>query len=687
MAGLLLTFEILGETFVQLDPLIVLTQCQSEDSNNVMIYVFQFTTIIIITLMSVFQNRLRIFPGRYGLVMPIDTLTSTLRLPFCCCLAVVTIIIYEKVIELLVIDRKNNQLSAFKAIVLLSYVALYSFGLYPLFASLNIKTCLGYGISTLYVWILLFMELLTLFRCHTKYVDVNGRLLYVLRFLPFNVFLLYLSIKFPLLCLEAYKKKILVAMQEEVVEKLSEIRESFEGKHVRKLLTKHYEHKKIKSQPPGYQIKTMMMNIVYEQEHGFIYPTKMISSIFVAFSLVYMIDVIGYTAAEGEEPRLTAQRSSLYLAYTICECISYSALVAVPVAFAFTAILILHMIAKFRSNMFSLYKGDYSKVPPASAGTATKLCIGSLKYAGYQVAYILFAYCFLCVLMFTLINTLILCIYLIYTGSGLFIFYHLTFLWGIIVFICIVIMLQFYLTKIHFLQGQGLYLRLNNRRAYNIASYFLFFCNIFIGIGSFALRIFRSLLVITMVLGRMETNAFPRIFEFFDPGFRAYLGYLHLEASHTNPVLLVFIRLLKALSHSRKAQEKSTRLPDSPEAPHLSTHLTSEKRHRDQVLSGARVNWLVAYTLLQNPTLRIYRRGFIQLLNRAMKEGLKLPISDKPIYLILSKIQHGQKKKKKNTLKKTSSKSTVRPVDENKVKTEKMIGRSKSMETFTITEG
>uniref|UniRef100_A0A2C9LIJ6 Uncharacterized protein n=1 Tax=Biomphalaria glabrata TaxID=6526 RepID=A0A2C9LIJ6_BIOGL len=46
---------------------------------------------------------------------------------------------------------------------------------------------------------------------------------------------------------------------------------------------------------------------------------------------------------------------------------------------------------------------------------------------------------------------------------------------------------------------------------------------------------------------------------------------------------------------------------------------------------AAHFNWLVLYTLLHNPSVRIYRKGFIQSMRKAIKEGLKIPISDQPI--------------------------------------------------------
>ena len=44
---------------------------------------------------------------------------------------------------------------------------------------------------------------------------------------------------------------------------------------------------------------------------------------------------------------------------------------------------------------------------------------------------------------------------------------------------------------------------------------------------------------------------------------------------------------------------------------------------------GARFNWLVAYSLLNNPSLRMYRKGYIQGIDKALKEGKKRQLTDK----------------------------------------------------------
>nr|KAG5708260.1 hypothetical protein BaRGS_021194 [Batillaria attramentaria] len=43
---------------------------------------------------------------------------------------------------------------------------------------------------------------------------------------------------------------------------------------------------------------------------------------------------------------------------------------------------------------------------------------------------------------------------------------------------------------------------------------------------------------------RLDYCLLPRNFEFLDQGFRAYVGYMHMEHAHTHPVVLVFTKLL-----------------------------------------------------------------------------------------------------------------------------------------------
>ncbi|KAH9512762.1 Stimulated by retinoic acid protein 6 protein-like [Bulinus truncatus] len=317
-----------------------------------------------------------------------------------------------------------------------------------------------------------------------------------------------------------------------------------------------------------------------------------------------------------------------------------------------------------RKNLYALYRGDNEYIPLASELGAVDLCVGSIKYAGFQVAYFIWGY---------FITTIVLCIICIVLGIFILVLkygytdwlvYKVLQIWPGVLIALVLLVVQKLLARFLFLQGDGQHLRLDNRRFYFIFTYFMFFYNIFLGIASCLLRIVKSIAVGILFLSRLDNSSMPRRFEFFDPGFSAYKGYIHMEVAHTHPVVLVFIQLLYTLSRDRKSPD-STELTrfSSTQTLKLSDHYSnmgstvdmSRQRNR-----AAQFNWFVIYTLLHNPTVRIYRKGFIQSMRKAIKEGLKMPISDKPITdFDLVKMQEEKEKEEKKCLPEPNNTSNV----------------------------
>ena len=82
-------------------------------------------------------------------------------------------------------------------------------------------------------------------------------------------------------------------------------------------------------------------------------------------------------------------------------------------------------------------------------------------------------------------------------------------------------------------------------------------------------------------MGRLDRSSFA-FFKEYDSGYCAYLGYLRLEAVYKNPTMKCFLQLLQ------DSQQKET--------PEMET--TSK-----MVKKRARNRWILAYTLIRNPSL------------------------------------------------------------------------------------
>ncbi|CAG5135055.1 unnamed protein product, partial [Candidula unifasciata] len=338
-----------------------------------------------------------------------------------------------------------------------------------------------------------------------------------------------------------------------------------------------------------------------------------------------------------------------------------SVIVSVIVSAAISFVTMLHMMASFRINLLAMYRRDYSHIPPPHTKSATSLCTGSIKYGGFQVAYIVWAFAITSFLLFIVCMTLAGCIVLLMFGVSDWLVNLLSQLWpGIVSAICLSVG-QGLLAKYVFLQDRGQHLRLDNRRFYFVFVYFMFFYNIFLGLFSCLMRIIKAMAVGAVFLSRLDNSTLPRKFEFLDPGFSAYQGYIHMEAAHTHPVVNVFIRLLMALSQSKKmhkSEDNDVEMSFLPETVENDAEIGANESGTDKqkpINTAARFNWYLIYTLLHNPTVRIYRKGFIQAIKKARKEGLKIPISDKPITdFELAKAQENQDRQKEEETKKNS---------------------------------
>ncbi|PVD18577.1 hypothetical protein C0Q70_21127 [Pomacea canaliculata] len=92
---------------------------------------------------------------------------------------------------------------------------------------------------------------------------------------------------------------------------------------------------------------------------------------------------------------------------------------------------------------------------------------------------------------------------------------------------------------------------------YFIFTYFMFFYNIFVGLVSCLLRITKAIVLGIAFLGRLDNSTLSRKFELFDPGFSAYLGFMHIECAHTHPVVIVFTRLVIHMWETAKERQIS----------------------------------------------------------------------------------------------------------------------------------
>ncbi|XP_032225979.1 stimulated by retinoic acid gene 6 protein-like isoform X2 [Nematostella vectensis] len=262
-------------------------------------------------------------------------------------------------------------------------------------------------------------------------------------------------------------------------------------------------------------------------------------------------------------------------------------------------LLVANMLTWYRKHVIRLQRGDKEFLPPhhAVGHSASMETLACLKYSGYQVAYLAWAFVINHFVMFLVAALLgIEFIQPIVDGSmDSFVWTQVLKLWPAIFVSLLIFLIQFLLAKFVFLIDRGSSMSLDNRRLFHICAYFLFFFNTFLGLISCLLRIILGAALGIVFLARTQKSVVSRDFEDYDPGFHAYVGYLLLEHHHSNPVLVTFCRVL-IMSLRQRYWGETPKTDDDQQDIELDEEKQLSRRR-------ARIRWSLAVTLINNPNL------------------------------------------------------------------------------------
>ncbi|XP_057295447.1 stimulated by retinoic acid gene 6 protein-like isoform X2 [Hydractinia symbiolongicarpus] len=283
-------------------------------------------------------------------------------------------------------------------------------------------------------------------------------------------------------------------------------------------------------------------------------------------------------------------------------------------------VVITNMMSWYRKQIIKLRKGDKRWLPTSirkavfenNDDSVVDLVTSSMKYAGYQVSYIAWSF---------IVFTLMLWVGLAIAGS--LVFYPLskwdwnppTFtwlflkIWPVIVIAVALIISQTLASKFFFVYGDGKSLAVNNRNAFHIYSYFMFYFNIFAGLASCLTRIIFQIIFGILFLERVQKSVLPRSYEKRDPGYNAYLGYLLVEHTHANPVLTVFIHLcMDKAKHNYNAEEVEASYSPTEDGHKIQLQNRLSRVDMSKRYLIVRNRFFLMLTLIRNPGLGKYRK-------------------------------------------------------------------------------
>ncbi|XP_066468727.1 stimulated by retinoic acid gene 6 protein-like [Tiliqua scincoides] len=266
------------------------------------------------------------------------------------------------------------------------------------------------------------------------------------------------------------------------------------------------------------------------------------------------------------------------------------------------------VLAFYRKHMKLLQTGKRNLLLQEDAMVSSSQSVVALgRYISWQIAYIIWGYLIIHLVQFVAGMVLM---YLVILPMKHGKWMELLDKWGTVILSLVIIMaikqLQVFMAGWLFLQPKILPndkhkpLALDNWKAYQIFTYFLFFFTVVVGLTSCLMRLLRSLVLGAWLIGRLDKSVMPKGYESCDSGFKTWVGMLLTDHYHTNPILVCFCHILITKTSGRK-------LPSNMGA---IRHMSSTKPTRTvpRVSERARTRWLLLYTLLNNPDLRKQRK-------------------------------------------------------------------------------
>ena len=270
----------------------------------------------------------------------------------------------------------------------------------------------------------------------------------------------------------------------------------------------------------------------------------------------------------------------------------YALLFSATVTSFISIVQLLLSMRQHKIHLKSLYKGTSDQyISPKSFFSNRKIASSSFNYSGFAVSYTIWGY----VILFSLITFFTAQLATLFAFGntslvGLFLLViMLPFIISILLIYSVNRLTNMLATKFCFLQRKSKVLALKNLESYSLFLYFKFFHDCLTGLAFCLIRMVKSILIGVLFMSRIDYSFMGRSLERMDPAFMSYIGYLHWEAHHTNPIVLSFCDILKK---NQKQKRKN------------STRCNVDETKRNRIIN----RWQLTYLLIKNSSLVSHRR-------------------------------------------------------------------------------
>ncbi|CAL1528180.1 unnamed protein product, partial [Lymnaea stagnalis] len=381
----------------------------------------------------------------------------------------------------------------------------------------------------------------------------------------------------------------------------------------------------------------------------FKYPTRIVAGVFVLVIIIYWLGILLICGTiqilHSFFIVLNAISKFIEIDYEDLSAMNVIASVSLAVSISNSLAHIFVAMRNYRYHMLKIYQGDKSFLLSVTSASPQYVMTSSMIYPGYQIAFMMWG--MVISFAFTLVTGLV-----VNEAIGLIILLGqadkaLRLLGQLIVFPITLVLLfyvQVFISENLFLQDRLNYhdrykpLNVNNRKLYELVSYYSMFANMAVGLFTCFFRIALNALFGIFFVDRLDTSVFTRDMEHLDSGHRAYVSMLLVDNAHNNPCMRVFTHLLwtRALAARFKLRQQTepgcrdetgpsacgsqvencwiaagaaeTTVDGQNGAGGYGSNMMFCDIKNFAVSTPAKIRWFLAYTLLHNPQLLRLRK-------------------------------------------------------------------------------
>ncbi|XP_069818224.1 stimulated by retinoic acid gene 6 protein-like [Dendropsophus ebraccatus] len=579
--------------------------CGSQINPHLFLHYSLFPSVLIILVLSFLERRskrttlddkVQLLDGRFGFVIPLDLIgTFHNRWSFGFAFGAIA----NKVVSLFSEEYLPPGVPAWaRALGLLVGAVEVGLSYYPIFACLTTDNkIIGSVIGFLYTLTWFIVTIIDIIPCPHSYTIGFEKVIFEWPSLLCLVFLMGRFVHTFIIHFRIY-------MGADIRNDEKCFLPKHQAGHVRRLFCK-----------PEIKPRSWFERKIYTWDPCFKFPSRMIGTTVLSLFCLYIVVTIEYNIYDSIQHLLHMAEQMIENSAVFLQPETYNETIvsfkefkdAFNVVWIFTNFLasaitvsyIFHILACYRKHIKRLWSGNRGFLPIQFQNPSSSMCVAAIaRYSSWQIAYILWGYVIMHIVQFTFGMIFVyVFVFPIKHGEGLELLKGLGISLLSLGISISLIMLQILIAGNFFLQkkiapgDKQKPLALNNRKAFHNFNYFLFFYNVILGALASLLRLILSLILGTLLIGRIDRTLLQRGYESADKGYSTWIGMLYVDHYHNNPVLVSFCNILLTV-RAEKGLNVFHRLNNSDPC-------TSVR---------SRTRWLLYYTLLNNPRLIMHRK-------------------------------------------------------------------------------